>query len=183
MRRMAVAITACVVLAACGKSNSTSAPTPTTKSTTTTEATTTTGEPTTTTSPESAIRQYVSQLNPQLVELPEIKDRMYECLPIQPLPSCEFTHPVTIMSAGLVAKTITIKLQTLQRDIGEPPAELADLVGRTKRYAAALESGSDAWRGCTFPEQGDCLAKTGAVNSPLGLMVGLVDEWSVYGAG
>ena len=74
MRTMAVAVVACVVLGACGASDSAS--TPTTKSTTTTEVTTTTVEPTTTAEPRPTTTAMVELPQIALVKAPEMAEQL-----------------------------------------------------------------------------------------------------------
>lgn len=138
MRRLGVL--ALVVLVACGGSDpETTAPTTAGETTTTTEATTTT-EParTTTTRLQATVEQYASIIAEHGTDLRANLESARECA--LTYPDCGLAAIIETVTAGLEADTLFLLLtdgQSPSSDlfIGEPPAELDDLIARTSGAA------------------------------------------------
>lgn len=139
--RWALALVLAVGLAGCGGGGS-DAGTSTTAAPSTGFTTTTEEQTTTTVNDEAVIRQFASEMAGPLKDYQAAYSKVsISCIAVPRL--CSTADEINILTISITAKTVGLRLQIAQRNLGTPPREIRGLVSETAQAAAGVEAASN----------------------------------------
>jgi hypothetical protein len=140
--------------------------------------------PTTTETPTATIEQFASIVAEHKGDWDEVADRTKaNCLDPATVPACVLGY----MTLGIKADTIHLVLTGAHEAgnptyIGEPPAEIEDLLTATETAASKVNPAVGAFRkaGCTDPMEPACLSQYMAMDSAVDELSRKLDAWTAY---
>lgn len=142
------------------------------------------GAPTTTTSPAASVEQFASIVAEHRGKWDDQVDTTKEdCLDPNTAVACGLGY----MALGLQAETLNVVLTGVHKTgsptyVGEPPAEIKNLLNETERAAGAVNPAVEEFQqaGCIDPMDEACLTEYVAMDSAVDELSRKLDAWSAY---